>query len=66
MKATATEKMNNRAFVIVRLNAAKRLNGFNGPKTMSDRGYGAGPNAEYRDHRRIIHDRFNFGALRHR
>jgi hypothetical protein len=34
--------MNNRAFVIEHLNAAKRLNAFNGPKTMSDRGYGAG------------------------
>jgi hypothetical protein len=36
MKATATEKMNNRAFVIERSNAAKRLNGFNGPETMSN------------------------------
>jgi hypothetical protein len=41
MKAIATEKMNNRAFVIERLNAAKRSNRFNGPETMSDRGYGA-------------------------
>ena len=42
MKATATEKMNNRASVIERLNAAKWLNRFNGPEAKSDRGYGAG------------------------